>query len=202
MRRDLGYYRSLQYRYELEADPEDGGFFASHPELPGCFAQGETADEAVKELDAAREVWLETRFEDGLPIPEPREDEEFSGKLTLRLPPSLHRALTEQAAREQTSLNSFINLILVERQARLDTVSRLEERVESALQRLDSRFANLERRLDAARPVQSTSMRVENRSISQAGTGEGSLLDRLHQRSGRVSRVPDIVEPPLAVAEA
>jgi len=57
-------------RYELEADPEGGGFFASHPELPGCFAPGETADEAVQELDAAREVWSEVRLEDGLPIPE------------------------------------------------------------------------------------------------------------------------------------
>jgi len=71
MTRDLSYYRSLSYKHELEADPEDGGFFASHPELPGCFAQGETADEAVKELDAAREVWFEVRLEDGLSIPEP-----------------------------------------------------------------------------------------------------------------------------------
>jgi len=72
MTRDLSYYRSLHYKYELEVDPGDGGFFASHPELPGCFAQGESADEAVKELDAAREVWLDVRVEEGLPIPKPR----------------------------------------------------------------------------------------------------------------------------------
>lgn len=156
MARDLSYYLSLNYRYELEADPEDGGFFASHPELPGCFAQGETADEAIEELDAAREVWLEVRLQDGLPIPEPREEDEFSGKLTLRLPPSLHRSLSEQAAQEQTSLNSWITLVLAERQAKIETVAAVETKLDAALRRLDMRLSNIQGRLGAVKTVTGT----------------------------------------------
>lgn len=64
---------SLSYSHELVRD-EDGSFVASHPALIGCLAQGETADEAVAALDLARRAWIEVRFEEGLPIPEPLED--------------------------------------------------------------------------------------------------------------------------------
>ena len=77
---------SLAYPSELICD-EDGSFVASHPDLIGCVAMGETADEAMKALDLARRVWLEVRFEDGLPTPEPVDEEEHSGKLLLRMPP-------------------------------------------------------------------------------------------------------------------
>lgn len=68
--KDLEYYWSLTYPYELIRD-EDGSFVASHPQPIGCNAMGETADEAVKALDRTRRVWLEVRYEEGLPISEP-----------------------------------------------------------------------------------------------------------------------------------
>lgn len=68
--KNLEYHLSRTYLYELIRD-EDGSFVATNPELIGCIAMGDTADEAVKALDLARRVWLEVRYEDGLPIPEP-----------------------------------------------------------------------------------------------------------------------------------
>lgn len=70
--KSLEYYFSLTYPYELVRD-EDGSFMASHPGLIGCLAQGDTADEATGALDLARRAWIEVRFEEGLPIPEPLE---------------------------------------------------------------------------------------------------------------------------------
>lgn len=71
--KSLDYYLSLAYPYELVRD-EEGVFVASHPDLIGCLAQGESTGEAIGALDLARRVWIEVRFEEGLPIPERLED--------------------------------------------------------------------------------------------------------------------------------
>lgn len=72
MTNTLEHLLSLSYPYQLERD-EDGVFVASHPDLLGCLAQGETANEVVANLDEARQAWISHRFEIGLPIPEPVE---------------------------------------------------------------------------------------------------------------------------------
>ena len=51
--------------------PSDGLYVAEVPDLPGCTAHGETAEEAVREAQVAMELWLEVAREDGFPIPEP-----------------------------------------------------------------------------------------------------------------------------------
>jgi antitoxin HicB len=109
----LDHYLSLSYPYELVRD-EDGSFVASHPGLIGCLAQGDTADEAIEALDLARRAWLEVRFENGLPIPEPLDEDDFSGKILLRIPPSLHAALARLAQQQDASLNQLINNLLSE----------------------------------------------------------------------------------------
>lgn len=103
--KDLAYYLKLPYRIVLEPDPT-GGYVVSVPELPGCISQGETVQEAMAMIEDAKAAWISTALEDGYPVPEP--DEGYSGKLVLRMPKSLHRALTEQARREGVSLNQLI----------------------------------------------------------------------------------------------
>jgi predicted RNase H-like HicB family nuclease len=104
---------SLHYTYELVRDDLEDGYFAEHPDLPGCAAQGETAEEAIANLDVARELWIETRLEDSLPIPAPL-SEDVSGLISLRMPPSLHAQLVKQAVRNQVSLNLWLNTVLAE----------------------------------------------------------------------------------------
>jgi predicted RNase H-like HicB family nuclease len=43
----------------------------SHPELPGCMAQGATPEKALNELDEARREYILSLLEDGLPVPGP-----------------------------------------------------------------------------------------------------------------------------------
>lgn len=38
---------------------EEGGFVAYIPELPGCHTQGETRAEALRNIEEARELYLE-----------------------------------------------------------------------------------------------------------------------------------------------
>jgi antitoxin HicB len=68
--RTLRDYLNLNYPIVLHADP-DGGFVAEIKDLPGCLTQGETIEETMKNINEARELWLETVFELGKPIPLP-----------------------------------------------------------------------------------------------------------------------------------
>ena len=107
MNKSIEYYLSLPYTQELI--PEDnGGWFVRIKELPNCMSQGETPEEAIRMIDDAMLGWLEVELEEGEPIPEPREDEDYSGKFNTRVPKSLHRKLVEIAEADGVSLNQWI----------------------------------------------------------------------------------------------
>ncbi|MBI1800411.1 MAG: type II toxin-antitoxin system HicB family antitoxin [Chloroflexi bacterium] len=61
---------STVIRYEQDAEGFTG-FFADHPELFGCMAQGATAQEAEANLATAREEMIEYLLENNLPVPDP-----------------------------------------------------------------------------------------------------------------------------------
>lgn len=87
---------------------EDGTYRAEIMEFPGCIAAGETAAEAVDNLENAAINWVEATIEKGRPIPEPMEELDYSGKLVVRLPRGLHKRAAYMANREGISLNQFI----------------------------------------------------------------------------------------------
>jgi predicted HicB family RNase H-like nuclease len=62
-------------------------------------------------VDAMR-AWIETAWELGREIPEPRQTEDYSGKFVVRVPKSLHRALVEASASDNVSLNTYVNVAL------------------------------------------------------------------------------------------
>jgi predicted RNase H-like HicB family nuclease len=51
---------------------EDGVFIAEAPELPGCKAHGDTQEGALRNINQAMELWLETAQEFGHAIPQPK----------------------------------------------------------------------------------------------------------------------------------
>lgn len=108
--KNLEYFMNLDYEIRIRklSENEGGGWFAQIPLLPGCMSDGETLEEATANLEDAKRGWIETSLELGRTIPEPMKEEEFSGQLRVRLPKSLHRALSERAKEENTSLNQFI----------------------------------------------------------------------------------------------
>lgn len=60
-----------EYSVFIKYDPIDKIYVASVPELPGCMAHGSTKEQALKEIETAKELWIETALEDGQQIPEP-----------------------------------------------------------------------------------------------------------------------------------
>ena len=65
----------MEYRVIIEQD-EDGIFVAEVPSLPGCISQGETRVEALKNIQEAIEVYIESLKAHNEPVP-PSIDEEI-----------------------------------------------------------------------------------------------------------------------------
>lgn len=88
---------------------EDGSFRGEIVEFSGCISTGNTAGEAIDKLELVAKSWLISAIELNQTIPSPIESSnDFSGKLVLRLPKSLHKKSAWFAELEKVSLNQFI----------------------------------------------------------------------------------------------
>lgn len=108
MKQDLDALASQPYRVEVDYDPETGMWSASVPDLPGCAAAARSWQDLQERIEESKRAWIETALELGRPVPEPSRDENFSGRTLLRMPRSLHRRLSDTAAREGVSLNQLM----------------------------------------------------------------------------------------------
>jgi predicted RNase H-like HicB family nuclease len=62
----------IKYEIILYWSDADGAFIAEVPELPGCMADGQTYQEALNNVEAVIQEWIDTARELGRPIPEPK----------------------------------------------------------------------------------------------------------------------------------
>lgn len=51
---------------------DDNAFIVEVPELPGCMADGETVEDAIKNSETIIKEWIETALDRGLEVPEPK----------------------------------------------------------------------------------------------------------------------------------
>lgn len=61
----------MRYLVVITEDPEDGGYNASCPALPGCHSEGATIEEAMEGIREAIACYLESLAIDDLPAPGP-----------------------------------------------------------------------------------------------------------------------------------
>jgi antitoxin HicB len=95
------------YSYSVAWSPRDAAYIALSPEFPGLSAVGGDPAGAIKELEVAIELALETYAEAGERPPAPSLIGEYSGQFRLRLPKSLHQGLVLRAEAEGVSLNAL-----------------------------------------------------------------------------------------------
>ena len=108
-------YLKRPYHIEIvwsESEDGDAGWVAEVRELRGCIAQGRTREELLTNIDRAMEAWIDDALEAGDPIPEPRPNVAYSGKVLVRMPPYLHGELAEEAERQGVSLNQLAVTLL------------------------------------------------------------------------------------------
>lgn len=61
-----------KYEIILYWSKDDNAYIAEVPELAGCMADGQTAQEALQNVEQIIEEWIETASELGREVPEPR----------------------------------------------------------------------------------------------------------------------------------
>jgi predicted RNase H-like HicB family nuclease len=64
--------RKMKYEMIICWSEEDQAYIAEVPELPGCMADGQSYNEAVRAAERVAQEWIETAKELGRPIPEPK----------------------------------------------------------------------------------------------------------------------------------
>ena len=115
--RTIEEYMRLPYRMEIIPDTVEGGFAVRFPELPGCLTCGDTLEEAVRNAADCKKEWLIAAMEEGITIPEPVSEEEYSGQFKLRIPKSLHKSLAEHSKAEGISMNQYCLYLLTKNDA-------------------------------------------------------------------------------------
>ncbi len=63
----------LEYSVRIErlAESDGGGYLAIVPDLPGCMSDGDTPEEALKNVQEAIVSWIESAKEWMMEIPQP-----------------------------------------------------------------------------------------------------------------------------------
>lgn len=114
MKKDLNYFLNLSYPIEIIKvhDEEGCSYSACIPQL-GKYtyvAHGDTIQEAESNLNDLKEYFFERDFNDGIEIPEPRNEDlnDCSGKFVVRVSKSLHGKLKHQADENEVSMNQWI----------------------------------------------------------------------------------------------
>jgi predicted RNase H-like HicB family nuclease len=62
-----------EYQFTVVIEPDEKGYHAFVPILPGCHSFGDTVEEAQTNILEAMEVHVESMLEDGEPVPVERD---------------------------------------------------------------------------------------------------------------------------------
>jgi len=119
---------------------EDNSFVATIPGIKGLSALGATREQALSELRIAAEAFFEALKAAGKPLPLPEKVVPYSGQLRLRMPKSLHAALSYEAESENISLNTYIVSLLSERHVERKLLNRIEGTFSSFANRSQSTY--------------------------------------------------------------
>ena len=105
----------LELPYHRVIQPDQSGLWSAHVlELDGVFSEGESAEEAARNLNLAMGLWIEHELALDHPIPRPWGGGARSGDLRVRMPRSLHARAATRAKIEGVSLNYLVVTALAE----------------------------------------------------------------------------------------
>jgi predicted HicB family RNase H-like nuclease len=103
------HYANLPYTVVIERRDDQGTYYVARVlELPDLLMTGVTPEEALAELESEKREWIEKYLELGNRMPVPLKSHSYSGKIILRMSPSMHESLTRMAELEGVSLNHYI----------------------------------------------------------------------------------------------
>ncbi|GKQ42926.1 hypothetical protein RD055328_08490 [Companilactobacillus sp. RD055328] len=103
-------YMKLNYKYSVDVLEDEGEEYikAYIPDLPGLVVYVDDDSEIRSELEEAKKAWFLGRIRSGKSIPLPKIKKEKSGRVTLRMPKTMHAQLDYLAEEDGVSLNDYI----------------------------------------------------------------------------------------------
>lgn len=141
------------YTRRLTPD-EDGGFTATIHEFPGCIAEGDTADEALANLEKVAAAWIQSAIESGFKIPPPVDFDGASGKIALRVSRRIHKEAMERASLEGISLNQLVSVAVAsylgQQDGMIGCANMVRDHLNLGFARFYSHTAQWERTVNAA----------------------------------------------------
>jgi predicted HicB family RNase H-like nuclease len=115
-----------KHAISIKWSDEDNSFVATIPGIKALSAFGTSQEEALAELRIVAEAYFEALKAAGKPQPLPEKVTPYSGQLRLRMPKSLHAALSYEAESENISLNTYIVSLLSERHIERKLLNKIE----------------------------------------------------------------------------
>jgi len=100
--------------YAFLVRESEGEYEITFPDLRGCRTSGKTLEEALGNIEEAKEAWIGGTLKCGGLVPAPASNTDYSGRFIVRCGRTLHRALSETAALEGVSLNQLLVCALSE----------------------------------------------------------------------------------------
>ena len=140
---NLDYLKSLEYRVIVEKDSyESDSWYIAYAEELGknaCYGEGQSPEEAVKNFFIEKEIFIEMLFDLGKKVSEPDQRVDYcgcNGNISVRTTPQTHALLLREAKRANTSLNLYINNLLLTRMQE-DIVGTVKEKISILETKLD-----------------------------------------------------------------
>jgi predicted HicB family RNase H-like nuclease len=100
---------SSHYTYRVSWSPDDGEHVATCAEFPSLSWLAPDEIAAMRGIKDLVQSVVEDMRTNSEPLPEAIADRTYSGVLSLRLPPELHRRLALEAAESRISLSRHLN---------------------------------------------------------------------------------------------
>lgn len=112
-KKDLKYYLELNWTYTIETSKHKGKkfFIIRVNELPGVCTDATTIEKGMKEIQDVIATTIELYMEQGDPIPEPINKEEFKGNISYRTSSDRHYSLAKLAKEKDISMNKALDMV-------------------------------------------------------------------------------------------
>ncbi len=144
----IEHYMHLPYKVEIATVGKEmgGGYIAMIPQLGSKAFQGygETADEALENLETVKRHTFSKYISQGIPIlePEPESVKEYSGRFVVRMPGDLHRSLAKLAKGNNSTLNQYVTYLLTRRSV-LESVEQEISGLKGTIWQLQANFSSM-----------------------------------------------------------
>ncbi len=99
---------SNNYLKVVEWSEDDQCYVGTAPGLIFGGVHGKSQEKVFKELCVVVEEAIATLHKEGKPLPSETTNKDFSGKIALRISPSLHKKIAIKAQQNGESINRFI----------------------------------------------------------------------------------------------